>query len=127
MLLISNLDGVPHSFAICVVFEHSPTGLLSGVLLHLRVPSAIEALSGRLIGLLECSEADAEVLVGRKASASDLEDDPLSLSDARALFRRRLQDELYRSEPLVRSRVKLVLARFCAVSLIHLGLPFCAH
>lgn len=102
------------------MFDYSPIGRLSGVLLDLRAPATIVALSGRLVGLLELSEADAEILLGEKTGMSDKIVESLSLSEARVIFRRRLQDRLYRSEPLVRSRMKLVLARFCAVSFLYI-------
>lgn len=85
-------------------------------MLHLRFASTIEALSGRLVGLLEPSETDTELMVGKDAGVIELVDDPISLPVARKLFRQRLQDKLYRSEALVRIRLKYVLARFCMVS-----------
>jgi hypothetical protein len=92
-------------------------------MLNLRVPVTINALGERLLNLLKVSEADNELMIGKNAGAIEPVVNTLSLSEARTLFRWRLQDRLYRSEALVRTRLKLVLARFCMVCFL---LEICA-
>lgn len=84
-------------------------------MLYLRIPATVDALGERLLNLLGVSEADTESMVGKSACAIEPVVDALSPQEAKSLFRRRLQDKLYRSEALTRARIKLVLARFCMV------------
>lgn len=47
----------------------------------------------------------------------------LEMEDAKDAFRRRVEDRLFRSEILMRARLKYVIARFCMVSCsLHISL-----
>ena len=82
---------------------------------YLRNPATVNALGERLLSFLGVSEADKESMVGKDAGAIEPVVGTLSLQKARSLFRWRLQDKLYHSGALGRTRLKLVLARFCEV------------
>lgn len=90
-------------------------------MLYLRIPATVNALGERLLNLLGPSDADNESMIGQNAGAAEPVVNALSLQEARSLFRGRLQNKLYRSEALVRTRLKLVLARFCMVRRILKG------
>lgn len=113
------------------VYEHSPMGHLSGILLHLRVPSTIEALGGRLLGLLQTTSVDRESLLGKSAWLVDDdegmdvdEDEGADSGVSKEVFRRRLEERFHRSEALMRTRLKVVLSRFCMVRSFSPSPPF---
>lgn len=106
-------------------------GHLSGVLLHLRVPSTIEALGGRLLGILQTTSVDRESLLGKSAwslgedEGMDVDEDvDADLGVAKEVFRRRLEERFHRFEALMRTKLKLVLARFCMVRSFSPSPPF---
>lgn len=96
--------------------RRSPIGLLRGTLLHLRVPSMIDSLGP---GLIELLGADAEDESAIESTSSVGANRVVAVDDsreARPRFRDGLQQALFRSSSLARSRLKLMLAKFCAVS-----------
>jgi len=97
-----------------LAYSALPSHQLSGVLLHLRLPSVVLSILNPLLALLSPEITQINLTNDQTMACAN---DSSQVLEARAKFRSALRKSLYGSASLLRNRMKLFIAHSCATSL----------